>query len=326
VKPLTELELIRKILGKVATTLSSEKILGFAVQGIKDSFHCLAAAIVLVDPSSRTCQVAAAAGWGYEFKKKFYAGPFQGLVKEMADHWEPVYITGDDSRKGSEGYVFQDNYGTLLALPLIVRRKPAGFLYLSWSDEAAVDDPTKAVLTDLASLCSLILDYGKLDDKVLSMSNIDPLTGLNSFKFWHEELHREITRAEKLNSNVALLVVNLNRFKELNAMYGHVKGDEVLVEISEIIGKALDKLDIACRVGGRWHVLLVGEDMQNAEKIARDIIASFEKLPVAGSTPINLSIGLSTYRPGEGEKALIERVDNALMEARRSGGNVFHAR
>ena len=316
-----ELNLIRSVLEKVNSTLSSEKILGFALQGMQDSFKCLAAAIILVDARAESFKVVTAKGWGYEFLKKFHTSPFQGLVQEMATRWEPILITRDDSRKGTEGYIFQHDYNTLLALPLSIRGKPVGLLYLSWSDEVDVDDELQQTLADMARLCTLILDHGSLDDKVFSMSNIDPLTGLFSYKFWHEELHKEITRAEKLNSRVALMVVQINRFKEFNAMHGHVQGDEFLVEVSEIINNELEKLDVPCRVGGKWHVLLVGEDEQAAKKIADGIIESFENLPSVGSSVTNLSIGLSMYRAGEGEKALIVRVDDALLEARRLGGN-----
>ena len=317
----SELDLIRTILEKVDTTSSSEKTLGFALQGMQDSFKCLAAAIILVDARAESFRVVTARGWGYEFLKKFHTGPFQGLVKEMATHWEPILITRDDSRKNTDGYIFQHDYNTLLALPLSTRTKPVGLLYLSWGEEVVVDDELLKMLADMARLCTLILDHGSLDDKVFSMSNIDPLTGLYSFKFWHEELHREIIRAEKLNSQVAMMMINLNRFKEFNTMYGHVKGDELLVEVSETINSKLAKLDVPCRVGGKWYVLLVGDDEQAAKSIADGIIESFGNLSFAGSSVFSLSIGLSAYHAGEGEKALIERVDGALLEARRLGGN-----
>jgi diguanylate cyclase (GGDEF)-like protein len=319
-KPQGELDLIRKILGKVNSTLGSEKILGFALQGIQDSFNCLAAAIILVDARAESFRVVTAKGWGYEFLKKFQTSPFQGLVQEMAANWKPILINRDDSRKDTEGYTFQHDYNTLLALPLSIRGKPVGLLYLSWSEEVNVDDADQETLTDLASLCTLVLDHGSLDDQVFSLTNIDPLTGLYSYKFWHEELHREVTRAEKLNSNVAMMLINLNKFKEFNAMHGHVKGDELLKEVSEIINGNLGKLDVPCRVGGKWYVLLVGDDEKAAKKIADGIIKSFENLSSAESSLLNLSIGLSMYQAGEGEKLLIERVDDALMQARRLGG------
>ena len=319
--PQSELDLIRNILEKVSTTLNVEKVLGFALEGIKDSFNCLASAIILLDPKAKSFKVVTAKGWGYEFLKKFHASPYQGLIKEIGSHWKPVLINSEDTRRGTEGYIFQHDYNTLLALPLSVRGKPVGLLYLSWSDEVKIDKKIQQMLTDMARLCTLVLDHGDLGDKVFSMSNIDPLTGLYSYKFWHEELHKEIVRAEKLKSRVAIMLVNLNRFKELNAMLGHVKGDEHLIEVSQIINGELGSLDVPCRVGGKWSILLVGEDLDAAKDIADRIIHSFGRLKSAASSVTNLSIGLSMYQPGEGEKALIERVDGALHEARRLGPN-----
>jgi len=321
VNPKNELALIRTILENVNTTLSSEKILGYAVQGIKDFFKCLAAAIILVDARAGSFKVVTAKGWGYEFLKKINASPFQGLIQEMATRWEPILITRGDSRMGTEGYVFQHDYSTLLALPLSIRGRQVGLLYLSWSEEVEVDDEVQEALTDMARLCTLILDHGSLDDRVFSMSNIDPLTGLYSYKFWHEELHREISRADKLKTPITLMQINLNKFKEFNAMYGHVMGDELLVNVSEIISKELDNLDVPCRVGGKWHILLVGEDEKAARRISDRIIGSFESLSQVGSSATNLSIGLSVYKAGEAERDLIKRVDDALLEARRLGGN-----
>jgi diguanylate cyclase (GGDEF)-like protein len=318
VNPKNELALIRTILEKVNTTLSSEKILGYAVQGIQDFFKW-----------AGSFKVVTAKGWGYEFLKKINASPFQGLIQEMATRWEPILITRGDSRMGTEGYVFQHDFSTLLALPLSIRGRQVGLLYLrqvgllylSWSEEVEVDDEVQEALTDMARLCTLILDHGSLDDRVFSMSNIDPLTGLYSYKFWHEELHREISRADKLKSPITLMQINLNKFKEFNAMYGHVMGDELLVNVSEIISKELDNLYVPCRVGGKWHILLVGEDEKAARKISDRIIGSFESLSQVGSSATNLSIGLSVYKAGEAERDLIKRVDDALLEARRLGGN-----
>ncbi len=324
--PSGELDLIRRILEKVGTSLSSHKILGFALEGIKDSFRCLAAAIILVDARAETFKVVTAKGWGYEFLKRFHLSPFKGLVREMAGSWKPIIITAQDRRRGSDGYVFQHDYRTLLALPMAVRGKPVGMLYLSWGEDFQLTEEIQSILMDLANLCTLILDQSSLDEKVFALSNIDPLTGLYSYKFWHEELHREITRAEKLNTRISLMLVNLNRFREFNAMYGHVKGDELLVEVSQVIQNELDTLDVPCRVGGKWNILIVGEEEGAVKGIADRIIRAYDDLPVTGSALTNLSLGISMYQPGEGEKSVIERAEDALREARRRGGNSWHFR
>ncbi|UCG39297.1 MAG: GGDEF domain-containing protein [bacterium] len=324
--PQSELELIRRILERVNSPMTSEEVLSFALQGLHDLFGCLATAIVLVDGKTENFKVAMAKGWSNEFIKRFHARPFGGLLREMVDRREPLIIVDGDSRAGTENYTFEHNYASLLAVPMGIRGKVVGFMYMSSADPAAFDQERVRAIVDMASLCTLVLDHGSLGDKVLSMSNIDPLTGLYSYKFWHEELNREIVRAEKLQSQVALMDIRLNKFKEFNAMHGHVKGDELLVEVSEIIRNQLCNLDVPCRVGSKWHVLLVGEDEEAARDIAEKILKSMERRPSIGEPVLSLSIGLSTYEQGEGEKVLINRVEDALREARRKGGNSLHVR
>ncbi len=325
-KPQAELNLIREILKKVDTPTTSSKILSGAIDGIKDSFGCLAVAIIVVDGRNEYFRVINSRGWGNEFIKAFHIRPFQGLVKEMVTQKTPLLIRQGDPRCRSEGYDFQHCYEALLAVPMSIRGKRIGFLYLSSDNGNSFNDDQQNVLKDFANLCTLVLDHGSLGDQVLSMSNIDSLTGLYSYKFWHEELHRDITRAEKLGLDVALMEISLNKFKDYNSMYGHVKGDELLVDVSEIIRGELDALDVPCRVSSGWHVVLVGKDKTTSHRIAEGILAAIEEKAPVDNFSISLSIGLSMYQKGEGEKDLINRVEDCLREARRQGGNALHVR
>jgi len=320
-----ELDLIRKILGKVDSSLTSEEILSSALQGIKAAFDCLATAIILVDGRAKTFKVVNSKGWGNEFVKKFHAGPFEGLIAEMAGATSCLQMSREDERAGAPGYSFEHPYASLLAMPMGIRGKQVGFLYLSSSDPDGFSEDREAIIRDLANLCTLILDHGSLGDKVLSLSNVDPMTGLYTYRFWHEELNREVQRAEKLESQVALMDIRLNKFKEYNAMHGHLKGDEMLLVVSELIDNELCNLDVPCRVGSKWHVLLVGEDEEAARQMAGRIIKAKNNLSIPEDST-TLSIGLSMYRDKEGERALIGRVDDALREARREGGDACHVR
>jgi len=325
-KPQAELNLIRKILKKVDTPTTSSKILSVAIDGIKDSLGCLAVAIIVVDGRNEYFRVINSRGWGNEFIKAFHIRPFQGLVKEMVTQKTPLLIRQGDPRCRSEGYDFQHYYEALLAVPMSIRGKRIGFLYLSSDNGNSFNDDQQDVLKDFANLCTLVLDHGSLGDQVLSMSNIDSLTGLYSYKFWHEALHRDITRADKLGLDVALMEIGLNKFKDYNSMYGHVKGDELLVDVSEIIRGELDALDVPCRVSSGWHVVLAGKDKTASHRIAEGILAAIEKKGPVDNFSINLSIGLSMYQKGEGEMDFINRVEDCLREARRQGGNALHVR
>lgn len=322
--PQSELKLIRKILRSVNSPQTSEQLVSSVLEGIKEMFGFLACVIIIIDPERKYHRVANAKGWGYEFIKQFHSRPFEGFLKEASTLDRPLLVTPDDSRFHTEGYRFYHPYRSFLAIPMGIQGKRIGVLYVSSSDPHAFPAEQQDLFWDLASLCTLILDHGTMGDQVLALSALDPLTRMYSYKFWHEELHREIQRSEKVDYEISFMQVKLNKFKEYNAVYGHTRGDQLLTEISDIIRDKLCDLDVPCRVGSDWHVLLVGEDRETARGIAEAILSDMNARPSTGEPPVSLSIGLSTYIRGEGEKTLIQRVESSLMEARRKGGNAYH--
>jgi len=323
--PQNELNLIRSILKKLNTSLTSEEVLSFALQRVKDSFECLACAIILLDPARGRHKVLISKGWSNAFIKEFHRRPFEGFLTEAAYLKQPLLVISGEKKDEAKTHTFEHPYGSFLAVPMGIRGKNIGILYLSCSGTDTFSEKTQNVMVDLAALFALIMDDGQMSDRLVTLSGVDPLTNLCSFKYWHEQLDREINHAEKVDYDISLMEVRLNRFREYNSMYGHVKSDQLLMEISEIILDRLCNLDVPCRIGPKWHILLVGEDEDAAKKIAKLILADMDALPKRGDPPVSLSIGISTYIHGEGEKAIIQRTENALREARRLGGNSFRA-
>ena len=322
--PQNELDLIRKILEKVNTLLTSEEVLSFALRGIKDSFQCLASSIIIIDPSRDYFKVVNSKGWGHEFIKKFHSRPLSGFLEDASKLKKPMRVSegNPNYRKGT--YIFEHPYRTLLAVPMGIRSKEVGVLLLSSDDPDAFGEDQQGVLQDLANLCTLVLDQGSLDEQLAALSQFDPQTGMFGYQFWHEQLHREIVKTEKVDMDLSLMDIRINKFREFNSMNGHVKGDALLNDISRIIKDKLSELDVPCRVGSEWHVLLVGESEEAAKAIARNILESVEKYAANTQPRITMSIGLSAYISPEKEKSLIQRVENALREARREGGSTLH--
>ena len=322
--PQSELKLIRKILRNANSPQTTEQFVSSILEGIKEMFGFLACAIIIVDPEREYHRVANAKGWGYEFIKQFHSRSFEGFLAEVSTLDKPLLVTPDDPRFHAEGYEFYHPYRSFLAVPMGIQGKRIGVLYVSSADPDAFPGEQQELFWDLASLCTLILDHGTMGDQVAALSALDPLTRMYGYKFWHEELHREVERSQKVDYEISFMQAKLNKFKEFNAVHGHTKGDRLLAEVSDIIRDQLCNLDVPCRVGPDWHILLVGENQEAARGIAQAILSDMDARPQTGDPAVSLSIGLSTYVRGEGEKTLIQRVENSLMEARRKGGNSYH--
>ncbi len=318
---LAEVELIRKILENVNTNLTAEEILSTALHKIMDTYKFLACSIILVEPGKSRFKVAISRGWSHEFVKSFHHMSMDGLVADSLDSHDPILVRPGDTRYLSGGYTFEHQYKSMLALPMGIRGKRVGIFYASSSDPDDFVPAKVSVLSDLANLCTLVIDHGSLGDQVVTLSNYDNLTNLYSYPYWHEELHKEVVRADKMGSDLSLVKIRLNKFKEYNSMHGHVEGDELLLGVSTIIKGAVGELDIPCREGSKWHIALIGYDPKAARECAEKILEGMNELETIGGPAISLCIGVSTYNPGEGEKELIGRVEKALSEARRRGPN-----
>ncbi len=323
--PLTELELLRKVLEKVDSHLSSEEILSFALQGVKDTFDLLACSLVVVDSSRSYHKVTLSKGWSNEFIKRFHASPFTGILADFATLREPLVVREGDARHQAEGYRFEHAYAAFTAVPLAIRGKRIGFLYLSSSRKDDFTPERITMLRDVANLCTLILAHGNLEQEVINLSDFDPLTALYSYKYWHEELHRETARADQMENRLSVLAVRLNHLREYNAAVGNAKGDEALRAFSALVRQVSEEIDIPCRSGSKWYVLLTGKDAAAARKVGERLVASAKALPALGDPRLTLSVGAATYEKGEGEIDFVNRAGEALVEARRLGGFSFHA-
>jgi len=151
----------------------------------------------------------------------------------------------------------------------------------------------------------------------------DALTGLGNRHWLNEMFAREITRARTSGKSLCLMMIDVDNFKRFNDQYGHISGDRVLVAVSEALREHLRPTDLVARFGGdEFAVLLpgieLGQAQQTAERV-REHVAGLS--PQSLSTPITISIGVSTNREEDDVASLVARADGAMYEAKERGRN-----
>jgi len=160
-------------------------------------------------------------------------------------------------------------------------------------------------------------------------SRRDPLTGLPNRRAFEEELGREAARAARAGAPLAVVALDVDRFKAVNDTHGHAAGDAVLREVGVRIGAAVRAGDLAARIGGEeFALLLPGAGLTGAVELAERLRAAIAAAPVdAGGTPlaVTVSLGCATLAPGEPPTALLARADARLYEAKRDGRNCVRA-
>jgi diguanylate cyclase (GGDEF)-like protein len=154
-------------------------------------------------------------------------------------------------------------------------------------------------------------------------SRRDPLTGLANRRAFDEELAREVARAARTGAPLAVVVLDVDRFKAVNDGHGHPAGDGVLREVATRAGAALRRGDLAARIGGEeFALLLPGADLAGAVELAGRVRAAVAARPIpagAAALAVTVSLGCAALAPGEAPEALVARADARLYEAKRAG-------
>lgn len=194
------------------------------------------------------------------------------------------------------------------------------------------DDNRNDEIGQVASAFNEILQMLENKDEMLSRINIDYLTGLYNHGYFQTKLEEEIKRAEERLSELALLMLDIDRFKLINDSLGHLAGDEILRQLANLLKRNLHDKDVLARYGGEeFAVILPGEGLlgalKTAERIRKATSAHTFKLPMGlvedapnSSISLTVSIGVAVYPHHSREKkGLIMAADTALYQAKRLG-------
>ena len=162
--------------------------------------------------------------------------------------------------------------------------------------------------------------------RVASQAATDSLTGLANRRSFDDELALEWRRAERIGDPLALVLVDLDNFKNINDGRGHQAGDAVLRRVAAILDSGARNADLAARYGGEEFAVLAPEtDLLGATKLADrlrgDLEAARIELPDGEELSVTASFGVAVKGTFERPEQLIAAADEALYEAKRNGKN-----
>ena len=216
-----------------------------------------------------------------------------------------------------------------ICIPLTAQGELIGLITLY-----SVDSNFKERLTETSRLAlsfadhiALSLSNIRLREKLQQQSIIDSLTGLYNRRYFDESMKIELSRAERKNQSLSLLIVDIDHFKKFNDTYGHDVGDIVLQEVSGVLKQNVRASDIACRMGGEEFAIIMPDSTTKiAHERAETIRKKIQKIVLKNAgkqiDPITSSIGIATYPDhANTTKQLIESTDMALYAAKNQGRN-----
>jgi diguanylate cyclase (GGDEF)-like protein len=187
-------------------------------------------------------------------------------------------------------------------------------------------DQSRELALWLGSQASIALENVRLHRLVARQASTDGLTELANRREFEESLANEISRADRFGHTLALILADLDNFKQVNDRFGHQAGDEVLRSFAEILRETVRDIDVAARYGGEeFAVLLPQTDIAGAEALAerlREAVESRAMAEVQGApVTVTSSFGVSSFPEAGTGPGLFAAADEALYRAKRAGKN-----
>ncbi|MBM4054034.1 MAG: EAL domain-containing protein [Planctomycetes bacterium] len=203
-------------------------------------------------------------------------------------------------------------------------RKKNGELYWERASITPIRDE-KGTITHFLGIKEDITDRKQFEQQLTHMELHDPLTNLYNRKHFREELKFLIAQAEKRSFLCALLFLDIDNFKYINETLGHQTGDELLIEIADLLGECIRKTDTLCRLGGdEFGIILPYTSSVQAQTTSNKILSNIKNYSLSHTKTkhydINVSIGIVMF-PEHGTDAdtLISYADLAMYQAKEKG-------
>jgi len=211
-----------------------------------------------------------------------------------------------------------------VAVPLADDQRGAGLLAIFTRDSARrFGDEDVTRLEELAGRAGPAIANAREFREMRLQADLDSLTGLHNRRYFHETLAREVARAHRYGRTLALVLFDLDDFKEINDRLGHLGGDSVLAEAAERLHEAVRSADIPCRVGGDEFGVIVPEaGQEEAQLLVTRVQRAISSRPLAQAGRVRLSAGVAELRNEDDAVALFERADELLYASKpeRRGG------
>jgi diguanylate cyclase (GGDEF)-like protein len=208
--------------------------------------------------------------------------------------------------------------------------------------EDAFDDMDLRTVRSFASHAAVAVDNVRAHVEAQRLSHTDPLTGLYNYRHLKDLLRHEVNRSIRFGHPMCVMVLDLDRFKEVNDTYGHAAGDAVLIEFARRVGVEIRGVDRAFRYGGEEFVLLLPETdgiggITLAQRLGATVRGTTFTIPGgrdeagvrAGATvdtpiEVTVSIGVAVF-PAHGADGtqILEAADDALYAAKAAGRNTY---
>jgi diguanylate cyclase (GGDEF)-like protein len=279
-------------------------------------------ALFVVDRSGNMIEVMAA--WGNKATRKSIFSPDDCWALRQR---RPYLVSRPDSELICRHAVRNGHQGQI-CVPMMAQSQMLGFLHLQSAIRQAsgeVFTPSELRLVhSVAEEIALPLASVRLRDVLRHWAFRDSLTELYNRRFFQESLDLELLRAARKRRPVALVMLDVDRFKQVNDANGHGAGDALLQAVSRLLQSKVRKSDVLCRFGGdEFSIVMPETSMEDAARRANEWRSAIKLLKITWQGNVfqglTVSMGIASYPDCITSEALLQEADAALYAAKASG-------
>ncbi len=324
---LKELTLLFDLARTLNSTLQLDELLRLVTELLLRNLGYDKFALLLVDEA--TGGLVAKATYGLDPGLEGHRCDLGGGAAGWAAREQQVLLVRDtrgDPHRPSDRWL-QGTEGSVLAVPMIHKDQCVGVLDLFRPVVDGFSEAEVRLLQSVASQAAMAIANARLHQQMVKLSNTDALTGIANRRSFFSRLEMEMVRAEASSQTFALVMIDVDHFKELNDAWGHLAGDRVLKRVASLLASQVRKVDSVARYGGEEFALILPhagqhEAVEAAEKL-RGLVESTVPLgDGARQAHVTISVGVASYPTHARElTALVDCADAALYAAKKAGRN-----
>jgi diguanylate cyclase (GGDEF)-like protein len=210
----------------------------------------------------------------------------------------------------------------LIAVPLIARGRLKGTLNIyRVGEDAEFTEEEFLLATRFGDAAALALDNAHIRARLEHQASTDALTGLYNHRAFHDRLRLELRRASIEHDRVAVVMLDLDDFKKVNDIYGHGVGDQVLVQVGDVLHASVRTTDAVCRIGGEeFAIILPSGDVRSSVALAERLGAELGRLEVEAAGRLTVSTGIAVGpEHAANPRELVACAEAAMMTAKSRG-------
>jgi len=288
-------------------------------------FSC--AALFLYDGDEDLLRCRFASGTDAELIQQLVVRSGEGLTGWVARNRRPLLNARPSADFEAAGLKATTTLQSALVCPLLFDEQFIGALSVYHIDASYYRDDHRRLLDRVSEQAAAVIKNSMVFEQTRDDSLTDPLTGLPNTRFLFMHLTRELARADRLKSQVSLMVMDLDDFKEINDSHGHHVGDRALCEVARVLRAAIRPYDICVRYAGdEFIVVLSGCSAEEAEQKRQELQQEIARLlfEARPGRPLRLGLSIGTAvfpEDGDTYESLLAAADSRMYHDKAARKN-----